>query len=242
MPPLNSSSTGRVDVKHPDADVLEGFPNHGDPLNDTDPSDEPAPVSAPAPVSVPSDDLRALQARLDRQEAELAHLRRLQPAPAPAPAPAPTPPTDETDWDQEFFTSPKKALEKYANVVEERVTQKLTASYQRDRSTQTFWDQFYDKHPDLKQDHDLVDLTLKSNLAEMGSMPVGAAMDRLADLTRDRILRYAGGSKARNPKVKVEGASPPKAPATSAKPQEEKILSITDIIRRNRRKRLAAGA
>jgi hypothetical protein len=234
----------RVEIKDPDEDVLTGFPENGDPYPSGDP---PAPSAEPTadPPQPPVEDpvkrqLSELQSKFDRQERELQELRRA----AQPPAPPSKDPDDDIDWDQEFFNSPKKALARHAEIVEKRVTNRLTSAYQRDRSTQTFWDQFYDKHPDLKQDHDLVDVTLKSNLAEMSSMPVTQAMERLADLTRDRILRYAGGgTKPRAPKARAEGASPP-APKSPKKPAEsDTVLSITDLIRRNKdRRRKAAGA
>ena len=228
-------------MPRPAAEGMQGFPEDGDPMDMGDPA--PAPAPNPAPVADPVlERLNAMQARLDANEAELQHLRRATPPPQ---IKTPTPPAaeEEIDWDQELFTSPKKALAKYGELIEKKVTDKLEGRYQRDRSTQVFWDQFYDKHPDLKADHDLVDLTLKSNLAEMGSMPVEKAMDRLADLTRDRILRYAGGAKPRNPKAKVEGAGAPSGLKPSSKAQDDKILSITDIIRRNKdKRRKVAGA
>ena len=178
---------------------------------------------------------------LEELRGEIAHIKRSQPLAQPKePAISATPKEQEIDWDKEFYTSPKAALERHAEIVERRVTQQLEGRYQRDRSTQAFWDQFYDKHKDLKQDHDLVDLTLKSNLAEMSSMPVPQAMDRLAELTRDRILRYAGGKRA--PKAKVEGAGgAPSAPKPVQ--ADDQVLSITDLIRQRRdRRRKAAGA
>lgn len=232
-------------MPRPLADNMEGFPEHGDPLVANSANSDPGgndPAPAPAVDSV-TEQLKAMQARLDAQEAELQHLRRATPPPIPKPAPMNPNPDDEIDWDQELFTSPKKALARHGELIEKRITEKLESRYQRDRSTQVFWDQFYDKHPDLKPDHDLVDITLKSNLAEMGSMPVDKAMDRLADLTRDRILRYAGGAKPRNPKAKVEGAGGTSQSKPKPAGQEEKILSITDIIRRNKdKRRKAAGA
>jgi hypothetical protein len=223
-----------------DNEVMSGYPGDGDAHPE---NREPAPAPTSPAANPVAQQLQQLQARIDAQDAELQHLRRATPPPVPKATPPPKDPTEEIDWDQELFTSPKKALAKYGEIIEKRVTDKLEGRYQRDRSTQVFWEQFYDKHPDLKPDHDLVDLTLKSNLAEMGSIPVDKAMDRLADLTRDRILRYAGGHKPRNPKAKVEGAGAPSNPKPPKAPEQEKVLSITDIIRRNKdRRRKVAGA
>jgi hypothetical protein len=233
--------SGRVDIKNPDEDVLSGFPSHGDPLL-VDPPADPAPAD-PAPAPAPNDELRTLRERLDRTENELNQLRRATPPPV-VKSVAPPNPDDEVDWDQEFFTSPKKALAKHKELVRKEITQDLESRYQRDRSTQVFWDDFYEKHKDLKTDHDLVDLTLKSNLAEMSAMPVAKAMERLADLTRERILRYSGNAKPRTPKAKVEGASNPAGGSRpAASPTENKVMSISELIRvRKDTRRRAAGA
>lgn len=235
----------RIERKHPDEAIMSGFPGDGDQLNtrQADPPENDPPVDPPPPVDPVVKQLQEMQAKLDRQAEEITQLRRATPPPAVKEPQAPA--DDDIDWDQEFFASPKKALARHAEIVEKKVTDRLTAAYGRDRSTQAFWDQFYGKHPDLKTDHDLVDITLKSNLGEMSSMSVDKAMERLADLTRERILRYAGNNgKPRAPKPKAEGASSSGGGGKPTKPTEDKIMSITDIINRNkdRRRRAAAGA
>lgn len=240
---------GRRDVGNPDDKIMKGSPNDGDVYEDDPPRGEegdPAPTPAPTPTPE-SEELKALKKKLDEQAEEMAELRRRTPPPTPKdPAPTPTPETQD-EFERRLYANPKAVLQAFGEEIEERVTKKLTSEYQRDRATQRFWDQFYEKHPDLKADHDLVDITLQSHLGEMGSMPVDKAIDRVADLTRERILRYAGGAaKARSPRARAEGGSNPAAPAPT-KPKSDddvRILSITDIIkeRKEKRRRAAIGA
>lgn len=222
------------------------FPEHGDVYED-DHTDPPAPESEIEPEIDPEpeprpDPLAELNAKLDRQQKELDELRRRQPPPEPK---TPTPPRAEEDdfnWDEELFRNPRKTLEKHGKMVAEQVTKHLTSQYQRDRGTQKFWDDFYAKHPDLKQDHDLVEVTLNSNLSKMASMPVEDAMDRLAELTRDRILRYAGGVKSGR-KARAEGGKGSIAPTPTKQVDTPKVLSITEILKNRRadRRKKAAG-
>lgn len=229
---------------NPDAEVMEGFPNHGDPHEVID--DLPDPVDdPPEPRETATEKaLREMQARLDRQEQELQQLRRSTAPPQPKETTPSAPPSVLDEAEDRLYREPKKFLAEFGNEVASRVTEQvtksLTSQYQRDRGTQKFWEDFYQAHPDLKVDHDLVEVVLNSNLAEMSSIPVPKAMERLADLTRERILRYTGGAGKSKPKAKAEGAAPPMPKPKASTPEKTKILSISEIIRdrkENRRKR-----
>lgn len=223
------------DVEFPDdGDVYE------DPNNPQDPPED-SPVDPPAPN--PANELAALNDRLARQERELEELRKRTPPPTPK-DPAPRPQADDFNWDEELFRNPRKTLEKHGQMVAEQVTKQLTSQYQRDRGTQKFWEEFYEKHPDLKQDHDLIEVTLNSNLSKLATMQVPDAIERLAELTRDRILRYAGGAaKSRTPRARAEGAKGTVSPTPPKEPEAPKILSISEILRKRKddRRKKAAG-
>jgi hypothetical protein len=235
---------------HPDTEIMKGFPNQGDPFptdGQVDPPEPPAP-SEPSQETSTEKRLRELQERFDRQDQELRQLRNSIPPPQPKDIPPPPPKKSVLDnAEEDLYRDPKTFLHSYGQEIAEQVTQtvtkSLTSQYQRERGTQKFWDEFYQKHQDLRQDHDLVEVTLNSHLAEMSSMPVSQAMDKLADLTRDRILRYAGGRKPAGKKAQAEGSAPP-TPTRPAAPQDEKILSISELIKRRRenRRRVASGA
>lgn len=225
--------------------AMSGFPDNGDPHpgDGDDPTPNPTPnPDPPKPEPTPAEkELKSLRARLDKQDEELQQLRRHQAPPAPAPAPP-----REIDIfegiDEELFRDPKGTLQKIVQATEDRVTRKLTTQYQRDRGTQKFWEDFYQKHSDLKGDHDLVEVTLNSNLAEMASMPAVKAMDRLAELTRDRILRYAGGNRAKAPKARAEGAVSPTPPKPTTE-EPDKVVTLSSLIkaRKDSRRRAASG-
>jgi len=143
---------------------------------------------------------------MDRLERENADLKRLIPPPQ-ARDPAPPPPPGADDYEKELFANPNATVQKIIDKAVEKATSTLRTEYQRETGTQKFWNKFYQLHPDLQQDSDLVEITLNSNLSTLSSMRIEDAYGKLAELTRDRIIRYAGG-KARTPKARVEGGAP----------------------------------
>lgn len=226
-----------------DNTAMDGFPEHGDAFEGADPQPQPDPSPQPQPQPDANVDLRA---RLDRLERDNADLRRLIPPASPASSPSPSQASnpEDIDWDKELFANPKEALKKHGDMVAKKVTEQLRAEYQKDRGTQQFWDRFYEKHPDLRQDHDLVEVTLNSNIGDLANIRVEDAYQKLADLTRERILRYAGGAARKRPKAQVEGGSgTPAAPSPPAPPKgDEGIVSLSDMIRARRERRRAGAA
>lgn len=218
----------------PVEDELHGFPQHGDPApsdgeeldneggNDTEEDDPPSGGET-------------AEQKVARLEAEMADLRRRIPPSEPKQQ-QPPPQDDEPDWDKLLYDNPKEAMRLHGQRVADKVKQELTATYQREQGQKVFWDRFYEKNKDLKDDRDLVETTLKSNLNDLANIPVDDAMKKLADLTRDRILRYAGGKpKAGGKKAVAEGAAAPSPPR--ATPEPEAPSSLSDIIKARARKR-----
>jgi hypothetical protein len=168
-----------------------------------------------------------------RLEAENAALRRSIPPVQPAqPTPA-ADPFDAIDWETELYADPKGALKKYGNIVKAEVTRDLTSKYQQERGQTRFWDDFYKAHKDLKNDHFLVQATLTANLNDLANVPVAEAMNKLADLTRENIMRYSKKGSGR--KARVEGNDPPQP---RPQPREEPtVVTLGDILRARREAR-----
>ena len=224
-----------------DAEVMGGFPQDGDELSTED--NELEPVDPPEPD--PPDPLADVNRRLDALTRENEQLKRQIPPATPKPI---TPDEEPViDWDKELFADPKGTLKKFGDHIEKKVEKKLRAEYQQDRGTTQFWDSFYAENPEIKRqhDHDLVELTLNSNLSTLANMPVDQARAKLAELTRERILRYAGGAaRTRNKRPQTEsGAGQPSARKPAKEPQEANVTSIGGIIRaRSERRRSKLGA
>lgn len=140
----------------------------------------------------------------------------------------------ERDWEQLIFEDTKNAIKLLRQDIRAEITSELRGEYQRDTSDRQFWSDFYAANEDLKTDDDLVKATLGKNMASLANLPVSEASKKLADLTRERILRYKGGEvdKKNLKKAKTEGAAAPggRKPA----PEAPKILSLGDVIRARR--------
>jgi hypothetical protein len=161
-----------------------------------------------------------------RHAEEIANLRRS----SPPPRAADPPPRDTTeDLSQLLFTEPKKALQQLRQEVRQEVEASLTQKYNQDQNTQKFWTQFDTKYPDLAGDRDIVETILNKNLDTLANVPVEDAMEKLAELTRDRISRY---TKAPRKRPFAEGASSPTPPRQPA--EDEAPPSLSDIVRRRR--------
>lgn len=188
------------------------------------------------------DPLKAIQTEMETlkrtHKEEMDTLRRAIPPVTPKEQPKP-PAGKETDWDNLMFTNPKEAVALIKKEAVAEAKADLRAEYQQDQGTKKFWDGFYETHKDLKEDHDLVEVTLNSNLAALAGMPVPQAMEKLADLTRERLLRYSGGVKPKGKKAVVEGSGGP-TPRPKIE-SEETVTSLTDIIRSRRAKRATAA-
>lgn len=229
-----------------DDPAMAGFPADGDEFNPSSP-EPPANPEPPAPAP-PVDPLIDMRARMDRLERENADLKRLIPPASPRPPPGPPHPPnsedefDQVDWDKELFANPKEALRKAVNIASTQTEKKLRTEYQRDNGTKEFWNKFYRKHPDLQDDHDLVEVTLNSNLADLANIRVEDAYDKLAELTRERILRYAGGAARTRPKARAEGGGGTPVSQTPSPPAPPKVSSISDFLRTRRQNRRARTA
>ena len=162
-----------------------------------------------------------------RHAEEMANLRRQNPPPRQVEAP---PPADE-DISQLLFSEPQKAIAKIREEVGRDIEHKLTQKYVQDQNSVRFWTQFDEKYPDLAGDRDLVEMTMNANISELANIPVEDAMERMAELTRDRIKRYTK-SRPQGRRPFAEGASPPMPPRQPA--EDEKPPSLSEIVRRRR--------
>lgn len=168
----------------------------------------------------------ALQQKLARLEGENAALRApKQPAQKP----------QEPDWEELLFTDPKNAVALIKKSIRDELTNELTTTYKKDQGEKQFWDDFYKDHGDLKDDDDLVRTTLNKHLGELADLPVKKASEKLAELTRDRIMRYTNTTKG-GKKAVTEGAGQP-SPVKKA-PEPNKVVTLSDIIKARRAKRL----
>lgn len=148
---------------------------------------------------------------------------------------------DEPNWETLMFEKPGEAARLIRDGAAKEAEDKLRKEYQADQKRRDFWNGFYKDNPDLKDDDDIVQLTMTQNLEELQDMPVEKAAVRIAELTRERILRYSKGNNKVQKKVEVEGASSPKPGEQDNEEDDVKITSISDLIKRRRELRRKSG-
>jgi hypothetical protein len=226
--------------------VVGGMPGHGDAWEEApeDATNEELGEDGDEGVVEPRqkpDRIDLIEREMELLRRENAQLKRQIPPTPPRTADADED-EDETDWETLIFADPKGAAKKIEDRAVAKAEKNLRREYQSDQSSNKFWTDFYAANSDLKDEDDLVQLTLNTNLATLGDMPVDAAMSKLADLTRQRIMRYSnGGAKPRSGRAVAEGASAPSGRRAAAEPPRPKTLS--DIIRvRKENRRKAASA
>ena len=162
-----------------------------------------------------------------RHSEELAALRRQIPPSTPK-TPAPGRVQEKTDWGNLMFQDPDKAAQLLKEEAKREIREEMTTTYQRDQGQRQFWQEFYEAHPDLKEDRDLVTTTLNGNLADLANIPVEQAMGKLAELTRNRILRYRNKPTQR---ARAEGAAPPTPRRVEP---DVKVPTLGDVIKARR--------
>lgn len=217
-------------------EVTEGDPKDGEVFSENVEAlaeGEPKAASIEPVKLSEMDSIRGEMAALRRENEQL---RRSVPPAQPA---KPVEPDAEVDWDKLLYENPKEAFRLHGEVVKNQVKAELTAQYQRDQGAQSFWRDFYVKHPDLREDHDLVQQTLESNFVDISPLPVSQALEKLALLTRERIVRYSGRAKSPTKRVVVEGSGRPLPVAAPSRDNE--ITSLSDLIRANSRRRRGAA-
>lgn len=239
--------------KGPHPSVLRGAPEHGSsfeddlPLDatneevegDEDEEEEQTHGDGNHAERSAADPMAAMQTQIDMLIDQNRMLQRMIPPPTPV-LNSDSEAEDDTDWDTLMFANPKEAVKKIKEQAVNEAKRDLRREYSNDQSTNKFWTDFYNANADLKEDHDLVETLLEKHMAEIGDLPVAKAMEKLADLTRKRIMRYSGGKGQSRSRAVAEGASPP----TSKKPAADKpkVTTLTDIIRNRRESRRKAAS
>lgn len=151
-------------------------------------------------------------------------------------------PKKPKDWAEAFYKDANKAMADFRKEIHEEITGELRQEYQGARGEEQFWNAFYAEHPDLKEDDDLVKLTLQKNRSALGNLPVEKAAAELANLTRERLLRYGGnGNKETGRKRPFTEAGGSGRPPKREEQQEEKVVTLSSVLRERAQKRRAGG-
>lgn len=213
-------------------DIMKGAPNDGDEYHEEDEGSSKDQNAGNERKEDEREDEEDPKITIARLQGELAVLKARPSSPEPEKK-APEPPK-ERDWEKLIFEDTPNAIALLKEDIRKEITGELRGAYQKDMGEKEFWGDFYASNEDLKEDKDLVQATLATNMKALADLPVSEASKKLADLTRARILRYKGGEveKKNEKKTKVEGSGPPSL--KKPEPEQPKILSLGDVIRARR--------
>lgn len=227
----------RIRQPHPST-IIGGEPQDGETWNDEAEIDQDDEGDDDKVVTKQPDRMSVLEAQITALREENNLIKRAIP---PAEPNRGDEVEDETDWDELLFSDPKEALRRHGEAVAERVKSELRAEYTKEQGTTRFWSDFDKAHADLKGDRDLVEMTLAKNMAELANLPVPQAIDRLADLTRTRIMGYTGRTSDRKrSRAVTEGAAPPRTVA--APTEKSNVTTLGDLLKARRNRRRGATA
>jgi hypothetical protein len=138
-----------------------------------------------------------------------------------------------------WYENPEAA----AKVVEDRVSQRLTAQYQQAESIKAFWDGFYSENKDLAEDKFVVKAVFSEKYGELAPLSIREAQTKLADATRDELLRISRKMKSENTTLnrsgELEEASGERAPKPTAAELEDRNApkTLSEVIASRRQAR-----
>lgn len=124
------------------------------------------------------------QAEADRQGA-MDELNRIKASIAP-------PASSEPDIEEEFWTSPKKALEKVRQSAKEDAKREVLQEIASQKSAQETRDTFYGKNSDLKGHEDLVELYAVRMQKELASVHPDEQLSKIAQAVRAKVASIRG--------------------------------------------------
>lgn len=127
-------------------------------------------------------------------------------------------PAEQPNFDMDkFLENPEAFLSKYAENIEQKVTQKLTQQYESTSGRDKFWQAYAKENKDL--DNPDMDFLSKATFAqhydELAPLSADKAIKRLAQLTRSNVVKFSKALKGlapaeRNPTTTLVKGSPTK--------------------------------
>lgn len=152
----------------------------------------------------------------------------------------PQTPPDDPEWEQKFYSDPKKTLKEYGERIREEVKQEMRHEYRTVTEEDRLWSQFYGRHPDLvgfEEDARLTVDKFKDDLAAITrAKGKEAGFDFLAQKTRAKFQAYAAAQKPQR-ELSNGKAGPSPGTQTSVTLQQKKEAPLDFISQvRNLRK------
>jgi hypothetical protein len=174
--------------------------------------------------------------KLNQNSDELGQLRKWKSTVEQQVSPKPTAPDLNTLW----FENPTEA----AKIIQEQTFQRVATEYEKREQARAqqdaenrFFEGFYRKHDDLRDDDDIVRLELQKHFNEVADLPVASAQDKLADFARGRIIALSRKVKTnetdstRSRAGLSEPATGERPPRSTRSDEDDEPKSLGDVIK-----------
>lgn len=225
-----------------------------------DPPDEPDP-NAPDPnapatrrivingvaTEVPEEVAQQIEAERQAYEAERTRLHQENERMASKPDEPSEPVQTPDDFDEQFWVNPRQAVQSLLAEERKQIEQDMEEKYRKTEAQKEFWNDFYQKYPELKNDSDIVEMILNKNYNELSQLEVPKAMEELATRASKRIgtqlKNSGGGGRSPNDRTETEPATPGQRQPKPATEDETETggTTLSAVLKQRRQKRQQAG-
>lgn len=144
------------------------------------------------------------------------------------------------DYSTGLFTEPEVALKNLREEIKSEVKAEMTTAYNSAETQKEFWASFYTENEDLKKEKMIVQAVLTRDYAKLSVMEVGAAAKTLSESVKKELMRLSGGKSDSGAGRGVEGGSTRSSTTNSGQSGDNKILSLSEIIRKRQEARRKA--
>lgn len=168
----------------------------------TPPAEEPPPAAASAAEEPlyrgflgdlkSVDDLKSYAKNLEEIVVQARAMQDRQPSPgnpvAPTPPAAPQGPSLDDQIQEVWFSDPKKA----ASLLRQQVKSEFDQERNAERNREKFWQQFYEKNPDLKRVDRIVQSVVKEKLPDIQKLPSDREVSEFLSKETREIIGLVG--------------------------------------------------
>lgn len=146
------------------------------------------------------------------------------------------------DYATGLFTEPEVALQKLRDEIKAEVKGEITTAYTAAETQKGFWNSFYKDNKDLEDEKMLVNAVMARDWNSLKDMSPEAAAKKIAENTKKEIMRLNGGKSPSDPDAReVEGGGAnKKAAPNGGNSDDNKVLSLSEIIKKRQEARRKA--
>ena len=145
------------------------------------------------------------------------------------------------DYATGLFTEPEEALKRLREEIKAEVKGEITTAYNAAESQKDFWTGFYKENADLADEKMIVNAVMTRDWATLKDLAPAAAAKKLAEAAKKELMRISGGKSPSDDNARqVEGGSTKNSAPAGKKPDDDKVLSLSDIIKKRQEARRKA--